>query len=202
MIDEVYLVFECPLECFGSTDTVRTLSIPSLRESSEGFLYKSSMRVFVRPLVVTDVEQVVTIVGTTMNDDEGAQARQTLSFHFACKARGIDDGRAYFALDVDDRVLGITGLHHYEWGPPDIVWLAWFAVSPAEHGHGLGSIMMRFTSETALRSGFRKLLVETYTTPEFDKARRFYAANGFRMVGSIEDYLPNGASMVVFGKDL
>ena len=65
-----------------------------------------------------------------MNPDEGTWARLTIERHFALRAKGLEDGRHYFALLVDGTLAGITGLHHYEWGPEENVWLGWFAVSP------------------------------------------------------------------------
>jgi type I site-specific restriction endonuclease len=49
---------------------------------------------------------------------------------------------------------------------------------------------------------YRKMFIETYSSPTFDKARRFYTAQGFNEVGGIRNYLPDGADMVVYLKTL
>ncbi|HKZ17682.1 MAG TPA: GNAT family N-acetyltransferase, partial [Geobacteraceae bacterium] len=94
------------------------------------------------------------------------------------------------------------GLHHYEWGPDENVWLGWFAVSPKLQGQGIGALLMRETEQAAKTLGYRKLFIETYDSPTFSRAMRFYAKAGFRKAGTIENYLPDGSPMVVFLKEL
>ncbi len=50
------------------------------------------------------------------------------------------------------------------------------------------------------QAGYKNFLIETYDSPTFEKARSFYKAKGFSEIGRIEDYLPDGAAMIVFGK--
>ena len=54
----------------------------------------------------------------------------------------------------------------------------------------------------AKQHGYMKFFIETYSTPEFARARAFYEAQGFAQIGEIQSYLPNGGDMVVFYKDL
>ena len=99
-------------------------------------------------------------------------------------------------------VIGLVGLHHYVWGPPENVWLAWFAVHPDTQGRGFGARLLGAIEVMAARRGYGKLLVETYDHPDFENARSFYGEMGFRKVGTIEDYLPDGSAMIVYGKAL
>jgi GNAT superfamily N-acetyltransferase len=147
-------------------------------------------------------DRAATLIGEAMNPDEGAWARTTIGRHFEMRAGGLDDGRRYFALLVDGMMAGITGLHHYEWGPDENVWLGWFAVSPRLQGRGFGVRMMSETVQAAKALGYGKLFVETYDSPTFSRAVRFYGKAGFGMAGRIENYLPDGSSMVVFLKEL
>ena len=142
------------------------------------------------------------LIGEAMNPDEGTWAQVTIERHFGLRAKGFEDGRKYFALLVDETLVGITGLHHYEWGPDENVWLGWFAVSPRLQGHGLGVRLMAETERAAQAIGYRKLLIETYDSATFSRAIRFYAHAGFRKAGRIENYLPDGSAMVVFLKEL
>ena len=155
-----------------------------------------------RPMVQGDADTVAQLVGCAMNADEGRQARDTFTFHFSCREHGIDDGRAYFVLPAEGVIKGIVGLHCYSWGPPENVWLAWFAVDPGAHGQGLGAQLMQAITHYAIQLGYMKLFIETYSTPEFAKARDFYRAHGFAPAGGIQAYLPNGGDMVVFCKEL
>ena len=150
----------------------------------------------------SDSEAVAALVGHAMNAAEGQQARETLRFHFGCRTHGLDDGRNYYVLEENGTVIGVVGLHFYHWGPAENVWLAWFAVDPKLRGTGLGKAMLDFITERALDRGYSKLLIETYSTPEFATAHRFYQAAGFAQTGAIDAYLANGGDMVVFSKEL
>jgi ribosomal protein S18 acetylase RimI-like enzyme len=143
-----------------------------------------------------------TLIGEAMNPDEGTWARVTIERHFGLRAKGIEDGRQYFALLANKTLVGITGLHHYEWGPDENVWLGWFAVSPRLQGHGLGVRLMAETVRAAQAIGYRKLFIETYDSATFSRAIRFYTKAGFRKAGRIENYLPDGSAMLVFLKEL
>ncbi|HOP40540.1 MAG TPA: GNAT family N-acetyltransferase [Geobacteraceae bacterium] len=147
-------------------------------------------------------DEAATLIGEAMNADEKAWARATIERHFAMRAKGLDDGRRYFALPANGAVVGITGLHHYEWGPDENVWLGWFAVSPKLQGRGFGTHLLTETEQAARALGYRKLFIETYDTPTFARAIRFYQRAGFRKAGTIETYLPDGSAMLVLLKEL
>lgn len=147
-----------------------------------------------------DIDAAAGLVSISMNENEGEWARKTMEFHFGCMEHGLDDGRKYFVWKPEGRIKGLVGLHHYPWGPRENVWLAWFAVHPKCQKQGVGRKLLISIEETARGMGHTKFLVETYEHPDFDKARAFYAANGFEKVGAIGDYLPDGSDMVVYGK--
>lgn len=155
-----------------------------------------------RPLLEDDIGPVVDLIGRAMNPAEAREARETFFLHFACKRHGINDGRDYYVLSQDSSVIGVVGLHHYSWGPPENVWLAWFAVEPETKGQGLSQKMLAFALERARQLAYRKLFVETYSTPEFAAARTFYQKMGMVPAGIITPYLPGGGNMIVYYKDL
>lgn len=154
------------------------------------------------PMRAGDIDAAVELVRKAMNEHEAAWARTTLEFHFACAARGLDDSRSYLLYRENERLLGVVGLHKYIWGPPENVWLAWFAVHPDCHGRGVGGRLVDYVEMLARRAGCRKFFVETYDSTAFDKARSFYLKKGFVEAGRIADYLPDGSSMVVYRKSL
>jgi GNAT superfamily N-acetyltransferase len=155
-----------------------------------------------RPMVERDIHPVVCLIGRAMNSDEGRQAQETFHFHFSCKHHGLNDGRRYYVLMDDSYIAGIAGLHHYVWGPPENVWLAWFAVEPELHARGLGTFLLDAITREARQLGYTTLFVETYSTPDFAQARRFYQAKGFTEAGHVRAYLGNAGDMIVFSKDL
>ncbi len=154
------------------------------------------------PMTYHDIDEAVALITRAMNPSEGQWARYTMTAHFQCASHGIDDGRSYFVWRLSGKIVGLVGLHHYLWGPQRNVWLSWFAVDPALQRQGHGRALLKAIEQLALQKGYQKFLVETYNHPDFDKARSFYLSQGFTLVGSIADYLEDGADMIVFAKGL
>jgi len=155
-----------------------------------------------RDMSEKDIEEACRVIAESMNGDEARWAERTMGFHFGCSKHGLYDGRHYFVYSVDGRVKALVGLHHWEWGPKENVWLAWFAVEPGAQNKGIGKALLQSAEALARRMGFLKLFVETYSQPEFEKARQFYKASGFEEAGQIKDYLPGSHDMIVFSKNL
>jgi GNAT superfamily N-acetyltransferase len=149
-----------------------------------------------------ELNEAVELVSLAMNPDEAKWARQTMDFYFACKKHDIDSGREYYVWKDEKRIYGLIGLHRYLWGPEQNVWLSWFAVHPDRQGSGAGSVLMDAVKELAVQTGYTKLLVETYDSSTFEKARHFYHAKGFLQIGRVENYLPDGSAMIVFAMQL
>ena len=151
---------------------------------------------------VSQCEAVIDLIAGAMNQDEAAWARQTLGFYFDCLSRDIDPAREYFVAQVGQHLVGIVGLHHYRWGPAQNVWLSWFAVHPDHQARGYAKTMLRAIEIHAIKRGYRHFFIETYASPEFDKALGFYQHMGFRFAGHIDGYLPDGSQMRVLYKSL
>lgn len=149
-----------------------------------------------------DISRVVELVSSSMNENEGRWAKETIDFHYFCKAHDKDDGRAYYVAKKDDYILGICGWHRYIWGPENRVWLGWFAVDPEFQRKGIGHEMMEKICKTASKKGFKKMFIETYSDDDFLKARNFYEKFGFEEAGRIESYIKEGVDMVVYSRDL
>jgi GNAT superfamily N-acetyltransferase len=66
----------------------------------------------------------------------------------------------------------------------------------------LGKRLLAAIEQRAVALGYRKLFVETYGHPDFDKARRFYRTNGFAEAGTVAAYLPDDSPMIVLSKRL
>lgn len=147
-------------------------------------------------------ETVIDLIASAMNRDEAAWARQTLTFYFDCLSRRIDPAREYFVMQVNQQLVGVVGLHHYRWGPPQNVWLSWFAVHPDHQGRGYARAMLMAIETHAIMRGYHHFFIETYARPEFDKALGFYQHMGFSSAGHINHYLADGSQMRVLYKRL
>ena len=153
-------------------------------------------------MLASQTEAVVDLIASAMNRDEAAWARQTLAFYFDCLSKHIDPAREYFVMPVKQQLVGIVGLHHYRWGPPQNVWLSWFAVHPDHQGRGYARAMLTAIETHAIARSYRNFFIETYASPEFEKALGFYQHMGFSSVGHINHYLADGSQMLVLCKPL
>ena len=150
----------------------------------------------------SETAEACKLIAVSMNMDEARWAEKTMDYHFACLKQGIDDGRHYFTYQDKNGIRALVGLHHYEWGPEENVWLSWFTVHPDLQRRGIGTALISLVEEKAKEFGYTKFFVETYTKPDFDNARNFYEACGFEEAGSISDYLSDASDMIVYRKNL
>jgi ribosomal protein S18 acetylase RimI-like enzyme len=151
------------------------------------------------PMHAGHIDAATEIMALGRNEIVGTRARATFTLHFRLKDLGVDDGRSYFVWLEEGRVAGVTGLHHYSWGPDENVWLAYFGVHPDFGRRGIGAAMLSEMQGLA-RANYRRFFIETHGANE--RAHAFYRSQGFREAGEIEDYNPDGAAMKVFVKDL
>ena len=151
------------------------------------------------PMQPGHIDAATEIMALGRDEEVSARANATLTLHFRMKELGVDDGRTYFVWMQDGKVAGVTGLHHYSWGPDENVWLAYFGVHPHFGRQGIGARMLTEMQRLA-KASYRRFFIETHGANE--KAHRFYQSQGFRVAGTIEGYNPDGAPMIVFVKDL
>ncbi len=74
------------------------------------------------------------------------------------------------------------------------------AVAPDRHGKGAGTALIA-AMERALE-GARLVVIDTTQLPDQARARRFYAARGYRHVATIPDFFGAGEDKVTFVKSL
>ena len=151
------------------------------------------------PMHAGHIDAATEIMALGRNKTVGIRARATFTQHFRLRDLSVDDGRSYFVWMEEGRVAGVTGLHHYSWGPDENVWLAYFGVHPDFGRRGIGAAMLSEMQGLA-QAKYQRFFIETHGANE--RAHRFYRSQGFREAGEIADYNPDGAPMKVFVKDL
>jgi ribosomal protein S18 acetylase RimI-like enzyme len=111
------------------------------------------------------------------------------------------DYEIFSSVDGEQRVTGYVciGPTPSTQGTYDLYWIA---VSPAFHGTGVGSELLRFVEEHIRAKGGRLLIAETSSTPKYEKTRAFYERKGFERRASIKDYYRPGDDLVIYGKYL
>ncbi len=116
---------------------------------------------------------------------------------------GEDDSHAC-VVDVDERDGGLLGVAYYQpKSAADRVWdLTMIAVRPSVQGRGRGAAMMRHVEEDLQDRSQRLLLVETSSSPRYDRTRAFYARLGYEEEARVRDYWEEGDDLVLFRKSL
>lgn len=80
--------------------------------------------------------------------------------------------------------------------------LYWVCVHPEAAGHGLARALHERLEGVVRSRGGRRLVVETSGRRDYERARRFYEAVGYRAVGRIPDFYEDGDDCVLYSKVL
>lgn len=76
----------------------------------------------------------------------------------------------------------------------------WAAVDPSEQGQGIGRELM-FRCEAAIkRQGGWQITLETSSTPQYERTRRFHTSCGYAEIARIPDFYDRGDDLVIFYK--
>jgi len=152
-----------------------------------------------RPLEERDVERMVELaVAARLFPPEASwflrdQAQTWLG--------GGARGGSWVVEEADGHVVGVV---FYEPRPAtDRVWaLTMVVVDPHVQGTGIGARVLRWVEERLRNEGQRVLVIETSSTPAYEKTRRFYERNGYLNVATVPDYFEDGDHMVLYYKRL
>lgn len=76
----------------------------------------------------------------------------------------------------------------------------WEAVSRDQRGKGIGTALSRAAEAAVRKARGRMILIETSSTPIYEKTRRFHEGRGYEVVARIPDYYAPGDDKVVMMK--
>jgi ribosomal protein S18 acetylase RimI-like enzyme len=109
----------------------------------------------------------------------------------------------YSVLVAEDG-SGVVGYICY--GPTpltDGTWdLYWQAVSREKQGQGIGSTLMKAAEKEIRKAKGRLALIETSSTPAYEKTRRFHFGLGYEIIARIPDFYSPGDDKVILQKHL
>jgi ribosomal protein S18 acetylase RimI-like enzyme len=108
---------------------------------------------------------------------------------------------ATVAADAGDKALG------WSYFAPDPnaggVWnLWWIGCRPDAFGSGVGRALLAEFESVAHRAGARILIVETSSSSQLDRARRFYAREGYAQRGDIPNFYGPNDNKLIFVKEI
>lgn len=92
-------------------------------------------------------------------------------------------------IKSDNEVVGVCGLYslytqtiHFD----EELWLGWFGIIPSKRNQGIGQYALEWMKGYARYTGCKKLM--SYVG-EDGEALEFYFKNGFKLIGTVRDYL-------------
>ena len=117
----------------------------------------------------------------------------------------LDDpsGSGYHILvaEVDSTVEG-----YICYGPTPLTegtWdIYWVAVSREKQGQGIGSALMRSAEKEILKAEGRLSIIETSSTPAYEKTRNFHLSHGYEIIARIPDFYAPGDDKLILQKRL
>jgi ribosomal protein S18 acetylase RimI-like enzyme len=117
----------------------------------------------------------------------------------------LDDpsGSGYHILvaEVDSTVAGYIcyGLTPLTEGTWDIYWIA---VAREKQGQGIGSALMQSAEKEIVKAKGRLAIIETSSTPAYEKTRHFHLSHGYEIVARIPDFYAPGDDRLILQKRL
>jgi ribosomal protein S18 acetylase RimI-like enzyme len=144
----------------------------------------------VRPATAADLPAIEAIENAVFDGDR--LSRRSLRYFLA------SDTAMMLVLAVQDHVLGYS-LIAFRRGSKRAR-LYSIALSPDEHGRGLGRFLLRSSENAAKAHGAAFMRLEVRT--DNASAIALYEKNGYRFFGRIEDYYEDGAAALRFEKAL
>lgn len=112
-------------------------------------------------------------------------------------------GSGYHILvaEVDSTVTG-----YICYGPTPMTegtWdLYWEAVAPEKQGQGIGSALMKSAEKEIVKAKGRLAIIETSSTPAYEKTRHFHLGHGYEIVACIPDFYAPGDDKLLLQKRL
>jgi len=76
--------------------------------------------------------------------------------------------------------------------------LYWIAVDPSHQTRGIGGALLRFMEKKVKNLGGRMILVETSSSPEYQKARDLYLKHGYQEVARIDDFYRVNEGLIIY----
>jgi ribosomal protein S18 acetylase RimI-like enzyme len=80
--------------------------------------------------------------------------------------------------------------------------LYWIVVDPGYQCQGIGSELLNYLEKEVRKKEGRMILVDTSSTPPYEKSQKFYLSEGFHEVARVPDYYHPGNDRITFCKRL
>ncbi len=79
----------------------------------------------------------------------------------------------------------------------------WMAVAPKKQGRGIGRTLLASAEDKIIKEAQGRLaFIETSSTPEYERTRRFHQLQGYELICRIADFYAPGDDKLIFQKRL
>jgi len=154
----------------------------------------------IRPIAAQDREQLLSLV--RLQDNFNAQEVEVAIEVIDDTLDPTKNDYSIFVAVAEER--GVVGFICYGEIPMtdrrfDLYWVA---VDPDMGRQGVGRLMLARMEAELSAQGPAKVYVDTSSTPGYDRARRFYEKNGYRVACVLHDFYRDGDDKVIYLKEL
>jgi len=113
----------------------------------------------------------------------------------------LESGYHILVAEADSTVTG-----YICYGPTPLTvgtWdLYWAAVTPDKQRQGIGGALFEAAEENIREAGGRLAIIETSSTPAYEKTMRFHTRNGYQIVARLPDFYAPGDDKLILQKRL
>ena len=110
-------------------------------------------------------------------------------------------GYSVLVAESDSDIMGYVC-----YGPTpctDGTWdMYWEAVAREKRGQGIGSALTKAAEAAVRKAQGRLIIIETSSTPMYEKTRRFHLNRGYEVIGRIPDFYTPGDDKLILQKRL
>lgn len=110
-------------------------------------------------------------------------------------------GYRILIAEVDSTVAG-----YICYGPTPLTegtWdIYWEAVTREKQGQGIGSTLTKAAEKDIVRAKGRLAIIETSSTPAYEKTRHFHISHGYEIIARIPDFYAPGDDRLILQKRL
>jgi len=78
----------------------------------------------------------------------------------------------------------------------------WVAVAREKQGHGIGGALMKSAEKEIVKADGRLSIIETSSTPAYEKTRHFHISQGYEIIACIPDFYAPGDDKLILRKCL
>ena len=143
------------------------------------------MNLKIRNLNQKDISACLKIALETEASSNKKEAKKVMELSLAPGIHPLNPN--YYVLELDGKIIGVSGLYYDYEDPRDIMWMDYFAIKPEFQRHHYGTKMLENLEDICKKRKARMLCVFT----DKSGALEFYKTNGFEICGKIENYYGN-----------